>query len=110
MPFQRRPSRSLGGEAASSWRARLILARGRGDDGAPALAQVRRERNPKTGRLLIYSKRFYHLGVSGLKMALYCDLSKDDPKSPGYVSFPTGWTWAFRLASGGFRWRASSVR
>jgi hypothetical protein len=33
---------------------------------------------------MVYSTRFYHLGVSGLKMALYRDLAKDDPKSPGY--------------------------
>jgi phage terminase large subunit GpA-like protein len=66
------------------------MVRGRGDGGAPRLAQVRRERNPKTGSLLVYSKRFYHLGVSGLKMALYRDLAKDDPKCPGYVSFPSG--------------------
>jgi phage terminase large subunit GpA-like protein len=58
---------------------KLTMVRGRGDDGAPRLAQVRRERNPKTGRLLVYSRRFYHLGVSNLKMALYRDLAKDDP-------------------------------
>jgi phage terminase large subunit GpA-like protein len=70
--------------------SKLIMVRGRGDDGAPRLAQVRRERDPKSGRLLVYSGRFYHLGVSGLKMALYRDLAKDDPKSLGYVSFPSG--------------------
>jgi phage terminase large subunit GpA-like protein len=70
--------------------SKLIMVRGRGDDGTPRLAQVRRERHPRTGQLLIYSRRFYHLGVSGLKMALYRDLAKDDPKSPGYVSFPSG--------------------
>jgi phage terminase large subunit GpA-like protein len=40
--------------------------------------------------LLKYSKRFYHLGVSILKMSLYRDLAKDDPLSVGYVAFPSG--------------------
>ena len=69
---------------------RLIMVRGRGDDGAPRLALVKLERNPKTGLLLPYSKRFFNVGVSGLKMALYRDLAKDDPASPGFVSFPSG--------------------
>ena len=69
---------------------KLIMVRGRGDDGAPRLALVKRERHEKTGTLLAYSKRFYHLGVSVLKMSLYRDLQKDDATSPGYVSFPSG--------------------
>ncbi len=69
---------------------RLIMVRGRGDDSAPKIAKVRRERNEKTGNLLVYSKRFYNLGVSVLKMALYRDLSKDDPVTAGYVAFPSG--------------------
>jgi phage terminase large subunit GpA-like protein len=51
---------------------------------------VKRERNEKTGVLLKYSKRFYNLGVSVLKMALYRDLAKDDPLANGYVAFPSG--------------------
>jgi phage terminase large subunit GpA-like protein len=69
---------------------RLIMVRGRGDDGAPRLARVRKERNERTGMLLSYSKRFYHLGVSVLKMALYRDLQKDDSAARGYVTFPFG--------------------
>jgi phage terminase large subunit GpA-like protein len=69
--------------------SKLIMIRGRGDDGAPRLALVKRERN-KSGVLLKYSKRFYHLGVSNLKMALYRDLAKDDALSAGYVEFPSG--------------------
>ena len=41
--------------------SRLIMVRGRGDDAAPRLARVQRERNERTGLLLPYSKRFYHL-------------------------------------------------
>jgi phage terminase large subunit GpA-like protein len=70
--------------------SKLIMVRGRGDDAAPRLARVKRERNEKTGKLLKYSSRFYHLGVSILKMSLYRDLAKDDPLSVGYVAFPKG--------------------
>jgi phage terminase large subunit GpA-like protein len=70
--------------------SKLIMVRGRGDDSAPRLARVKRERNEKTGVLLKYSKRFYNLGVSVLKMALYRDLAKDDPLANGYVAFPEG--------------------
>ena len=70
--------------------SRLIMVRGRGDDAAPRLARVQRERNERTGLLLPYGKRFYHLGVSTLKMSLYRDLQKDDPEQPGFVSFPSG--------------------
>ena len=70
--------------------SKLIMIRGRGDDSAPRFARVKRERNERTGALLKYSSRFYHLGVSVLKMALYRDLAKDDPLSTGFVSFPSG--------------------
>ncbi len=70
--------------------SKLIMVRGRGDDAAPRLARVKRERNEKSGVLLKYSKRFYNLGVSVLKMALYRDLAKDDPLANGYVAFPQG--------------------
>jgi phage terminase large subunit GpA-like protein len=69
---------------------KLIMVRGRGDDVAPRLAMVRKERNDRTGLLLPYSKRFFHLGVSTLKMALYRDLQKTDPEQPGFVAFPSG--------------------
>ncbi|HLH95026.1 MAG TPA: terminase gpA endonuclease subunit [Xanthobacteraceae bacterium] len=70
--------------------SKLIMVRGRGDDGAPRIARVKRERNEKTGKVLRYSSRFYHLGVSVLKMALYRDLAKDDPLANGFVAFPSG--------------------
>jgi len=69
---------------------KLIMVRGRGDDAAPRLALVKRERNEHTGKILARSRRFYNLGVSGLKMSLYRDLQKDDPNERGYVSFPSG--------------------
>src|SRR5271165_7140468 len=70
--------------------SKLIMVRGRGDDAAPRLARVLKERNEKTGLLLPYSKRFHHLGVSTLKMSFYRDLQKTDPEQPGFVSFPSG--------------------
>jgi phage terminase large subunit GpA-like protein len=69
--------------------SKLIMIRGRGDDSAPRLARVKKERD-KNGKLLRYSRRFYHLGVSVLKMALYRDMAKDDPLSNGFVAFPSG--------------------
>jgi phage terminase large subunit GpA-like protein len=69
---------------------KLIMTRGRGDDGAPRLARVKRERNEKSGELLKYSKRFYNIGTSSFKLALYRDLSKDDPAERGFIAFPRG--------------------
>jgi phage terminase large subunit GpA-like protein len=70
--------------------SKLIMVRGRREDSAPRLAKVKRERNEKTGVLLKYSKRFFNLGVSVLKMALYRDLQKDDPLTNGFIAFPAG--------------------
>jgi phage terminase large subunit GpA-like protein len=70
--------------------SKLIMVRGHNVDTAPRLARVRKERNERTGNLLKYSKRFYNLGVSVLKMALYRDLGKDDPLTNGFVHFPSG--------------------
>jgi phage terminase large subunit GpA-like protein len=69
---------------------KLFMARGRGDDTAPRLARVKRERNEKTGLLLAHSKRFYNVGTSIYKLALYRDLSKDDSATRGFVAFPRG--------------------
>jgi phage terminase large subunit GpA-like protein len=69
---------------------RLIMTRGSSlGDAAPRLALVKRERND-AGKLLARSRRFYNLGVSGLKMSLYRDLAKDDPSERGFISFPSG--------------------
>lgn len=70
--------------------SKLIAIRGAQDDGAPRIAKVRRERNEKKGTLVTRSNRFYNIGVSTLKLALYRDLAKDDPAAPGYISFPKG--------------------
>jgi phage terminase large subunit GpA-like protein len=68
----------------------LIMVRGVGSDTAPLLARVRKERNQRTGKLLKYARRFFNFGTSVLKMALYRNLTKDDPLAQGYIGFPTG--------------------
>lgn len=71
-------------------RSKVIMVRGVGHDSAPRIARVRKERNARTGKLLKYASRFFNFGASVLKMALYRDLTKDDPLTKGYVSFPRG--------------------
>jgi len=71
-------------------RHRLIMVRGRGEDHAPRIARVKRERNERTGKLLKWAGRFYNFAASLLKMALYRDLAKDDATAKGFVSLPSG--------------------
>ena len=71
-------------------RSRLIMVRGRGEDSAPRIARVKKERNDKSGKLLKWAGRFFNFGASVLKMALYRDLAKDDPLAKGFVAFPSG--------------------
>lgn len=71
-------------------KSKLIMVRGRHEDGAPRIARVKKERNDRTGKLLKWAGRFFNFAASVLKMALYRDLAKEDPLSKGYVSFPRG--------------------
>lgn len=71
-------------------RSLLLMVRGRGEDSAPRIARVKKERNERTGKLLKWAGRFFNFGSSVLKMALYRDLAKEDPLQKGYVSFPRG--------------------
>jgi phage terminase large subunit GpA-like protein len=70
--------------------SKLIMVRGRGDESAPRLARVKRERNERTGKLLKYARRFFNFGASVMKLALYRDLAKEDPLDRGYVGLPVG--------------------
>ena len=70
--------------------SRVIMVRGRGEESAPRIARVRKERNERTGELLRYARRFFNFGASILKLALYRDLVKDDPEQKGFVGFPRG--------------------
>ncbi len=71
-------------------RHKLIMVRGRGEDHAPRIARVKKERNDRTGKLLKWAGRFFNFAASVLKMALYRDLAKDDGLAKGFVSLPSG--------------------
>lgn len=71
-------------------KSRLIMVRGRGEESAPRLARVKKERNERTGKLLKWAGRFFNFASSVLKMSLYRDLAKDDPLAKGFVAFPAG--------------------
>lgn len=68
--------------------SKLIAVRGVHGDAAPRISRIQRERNEKRGTLVKYSRRFFNIGVSVFKLALYRDLAKDDPTLPGFISFP----------------------
>lgn len=68
---------------------RVIMVRGVHPEGAPLLAQVKKERN-RRGKLVRYSKRFFNFASSVLKMSLYRNLKKDDPEERGFVALPKG--------------------
>lgn len=69
--------------------SKVIMVRGVHPDSAPPLALVRKERG-KDGKLKRYQKRFFNVGVSGLKLGLYKHLTKLDPMERGYVDIPAG--------------------
>lgn len=69
--------------------SRVIMVRGVHPEGAPLLAQVKKERN-RRGKIVRYSKRFYNFASSVLKMGLYRNLKKDDPEARGYIALPRG--------------------
>lgn len=69
--------------------SRLIMIRGANSEYAPLLIRVKRETNRK-GRKLPWSRRFYNVGVSTLKMGLYLRLAKVDPQAEGWVGLPRG--------------------
>lgn len=70
--------------------SKVIMVRGVPSEAAPLLARVNRERNPRTGKPLKYSRRFFNFATSVLKMALYRNVRKTDPEEFGFVGFPAG--------------------
>ncbi len=68
---------------------RVMMVRGARTDQAPMLVKVKIERT-RDGKVRKYGGRFYNVGVSGLKIALYKNLSKTDPLARGYVDLPAG--------------------
>lgn len=69
--------------------SRVMMVRGARGENAPLLERVRKERN-KDGKLLKYSRRFYNFCTSVLKMALYRNLTHDDPQGRGFIGLPKG--------------------
>lgn len=70
--------------------SKLIMMRGDNKDAAPLIQRVKKERSHRTGKILKYSRRFFNINVSILKMALYRNVAKEDPLERGYVGFPRG--------------------
>jgi len=71
-----------------SWN-RVIVVRGAKSEQAPTLALTKSERRAD-GKVRKAQKRFYNVGVSGLKMALYEHLKKPDPLARGACAYPRG--------------------
>jgi hypothetical protein len=68
---------------------RVIVVRGAKSDLAPPLALTKTERKPD-GAVRKTQKRFYNVGVSSLKSALYEVLRRVDPLARGYCGYPKG--------------------
>lgn len=66
---------------------RVIVVRGAKSELAPAMALTKTERKPD-GQIKKAQKRFYNLGVSGLKASLYEQLKKIDVLARGYCAYP----------------------
>lgn len=71
-----------------SWN-KVIATRGAKSETAPPLAPVQSERR-LDGKPRRQQKRFYNLGVSGLKATLYAALGKHDPLERGFCGYPQG--------------------
>ncbi len=71
--------------------SRVIMVRGAQSDHAPDLALVKQERD-RSGKIVKYQRRFWNVGVSPLKVALYANLKKEDPAARGFCGFPAGLT------------------
>ena len=69
--------------------SKVMMVRGAKSDLAPPLVKVKREKN-KEGKPLRYAGRFFNVGVSGMKTALYKNLQKTDPQARGYCGYPVG--------------------
>ncbi|WP_375782895.1 phage terminase large subunit family protein [Bradyrhizobium sp. Pha-3] len=68
---------------------KVIVVRGAKSDLAPPLALTKTERKPD-GQVRKTQKRFYNVGVSALKSALYEVLRRVDPLARGFCGYPQG--------------------
>ncbi|MDR3513770.1 MAG: phage terminase large subunit family protein [Caulobacteraceae bacterium] len=69
---------------------RVIMVRGVGAETAPLIARVASRDRKKDGKPRKYSRRFFNIAVSVLKMALTRNLPKTDPLERGAITFPRG--------------------
>ncbi len=69
--------------------AKVIVIRGARGDTAPPLMRVKTERRAD-GTLIRAQKRWFQVGVSGMKASLYAYMRKDDPLEFGYIRFADG--------------------
>lgn len=69
--------------------SRVIVVRGAKSDIAPPLALAKTERRPD-GKTRKAQKRFYNVGVSGMKSSFYEQLKKIDPLARGFCGYPRG--------------------
>ena len=105
--------------------SRVIMVRGANSDGAPLLARVKRERK-RDGTPAKYSRRFFNIGTSAMKMALYQFLAVTDAEARGYYGIPAGMGDAFfeqlcserrvprnkkeKIPTSGFKWEVIEGR
>jgi hypothetical protein len=73
---------------------RVIMVRGIKGDAAPAMTLVKEDKTAD-GQVIKTQKRFWNVGVSSLKAALYKALNKTDPLAKGYCGYPKGLTEEF---------------
>lgn len=67
------------------WR-KVMIVRGAKGDTAPPLARVKHERT-RGGDVIKTSRRWFNVGVSGMKASLYANLRKTDPLEVGFIGF-----------------------
>lgn len=77
------------GWARRSLSAKVIVVKGARGDSAPPLARVKHERRPD-GQVIKAQRRWFLVGVSGLKASLYANLNKTDPLELGFIGFVSG--------------------
>ena len=75
-------------ERKHSW-SKVIIVRGAKSDHAPPLVLTKSERKDD-GKVRKAQRRFYNVGVSGLKSSFYEQLKKPDPLARGYCGYPKG--------------------
>jgi phage terminase large subunit GpA-like protein len=69
---------------------RVIMVRGVRGDAAPAMTLVKNAERKADGQTVSYQRRFWNVGVSALKAALYKALDKTDPIAKGFCGYPAG--------------------